>query len=176
MESHAGSLFLLMFLAVMCAACASPSSPEILPMAVKSPASSAPQSIAPTVFYGGEEGATCMANVLKSRMPSSDPRVSTFQDFDVVYSVLEFMSDAKPFRLDVVSAANWKSSNKVNPIVGSVWARLYQQNYTYYFNAPGIWPVISLTAIGSAMNAIVQEWEQACHAGEAEVLFRTGVP
>src|SRR5262245_62098468 len=76
-------------------------------------------------FWGGVEGAECMARVLKTAIPERDPLIRTFQDFDVVYGVLEYTFRRRRDHLIVVSATDWEAKRVIRPVMDYEKKRMF---------------------------------------------------
>jgi hypothetical protein len=152
--------FLILFMA--CTACASSESPMSPQISVPT----ASPSIEPSVFWSGDEGAECMAGVLRARMPERQPRASRFQDFDVVYPILEIMFQGKPARLIVVSATELEKGRVIQPPIDSPLGRIIARHYMYYFQYLEVSPLITLGETGAVTEAVIEEWDRSCNAGE----------
>ena len=151
---------LLITLSLASAACTSSQPPE--PYRAASPA------IQPVAFWGGEEGAECMARVLSTRTPEAAPRVSVFQNFDVVYARLDFTFRGQRVHLNVVSATKWEA-NRTSTSTYSPPAQVLERQYLYYFQAGDFSGPKSLAETGAIAAAVIAEWDRSCDAGETHL-------
>src|SRR5262245_27711103 len=88
----------------------------------------------PSVFWGGMEGAECMAAVLRTRAPQINVRATTFQNFDVVYPIVEFTFRGNRVHVMVVSASeSWINKSTPPPPPDSPLGQILAKHYRYYF-------------------------------------------
>jgi hypothetical protein len=127
---------------------------------------SAPPTIEPSVFWGGDEGAECMAGILRARMPERQPQVRRFQDFDVVYPIIEISVQGKPGRLMVVSATELEKGRVTQPPADSPLGRIVARHYAYYFQYLNVSLLTPLVQTGAVTEAVIAEWDRSCTAGE----------
>jgi hypothetical protein len=125
----------------------------------------------PLVFWGGEEGAACMARILATSIPERDTQVRMFQDFDVVYAILEFTFRSRRAHLIVVSAADWEKKRVVHAGMDYPPPQPLTRPHKYYYQRGE--PAPSLPALaesGAITPAVIAEWDRSCNAGERWLL------
>jgi hypothetical protein len=98
-----------------------------------------------------------MVDVLRSRAPQFVYRTGTFQDFDVVFPVVEIVSGGRLSRLIVISASEYMLRFASYPFSGLEPVVSGQQRYYYDLGSRDVPP-----SVVDVVLAARGEWEQTC--------------
>jgi hypothetical protein len=93
-----------------------------------------------------------MADILRARASEQDARATTFQDFDVVYPVLEYTFQDSQRRLKVVATSE----------PGSEFSR---SEFRYFYRSAR--SVFADPVAGSVSTSVVEDWTRICRAVES---------
>ncbi len=105
-----------------------------------------------------------MADIFKSAAPEYGANAGTFQDFDVVFPIVEYTFENQRINLRVISAPEWKR-NQVPAPMDYELAQLISSDDLYFFNrTTGTVPMVVLAA-----------WKEKCRAIEAGRVFLGGL-
>ena len=124
-------------------------------------------SITARSFWNGQDGAACMADVLRARAPQFVYRTGTFQDFDAVFPVA---FNARLARLYVISASEYVLRGAAYPFAGLEPALSGEHRYYFDLGTKEVLPRFVLDVV----LAVRGDWEQTCRAFQAP-LFSVGV-
>lgn len=107
-----------------------------------------------------------MADIFKSAAPEYGAKAGTFQDFDVVFPIVEYMFENRRINLRVISAPEWKSKQQAPAPTGSPLAQLIAADDLYFFDL----------ATGAVPTSVLTAWKEKCRAIEEVFVFRGPPP